>query len=160
LACSNNLVIKVFGVSHGDFCSCVSGYRKPTSWSPALLSHTPPLPSILPLSNQMGHSIVWLFLNFRILYLPKAKLKSGSDCYIPLQDNAENRCDLPCRLFPQMGGWIRLRSTYGRPHLSYVCVCQTPRLLCRFHATQFPCNSLVINSSSTFLSTPLPSSCQ
>lgn len=150
----------MIGVWHGDFCSCVSGYRKPTSWSPAFAEPCP-ASSFHPTVFKSNGALYCLHvLNFRILYLPRAELKSGSDGYIPLQDNAENRCDLPCRLFPQMGGWIRLRSTYGRPHLSYVCVCQTPRLLRRFHATQFPCNSLVINSSSTFLSTLLPSSCQ
>src|SRR6267154_485056 len=68
--------------------------------------------------------------------------------------------DLPFRLFPQMGGWIRLRSTYGRPRLSDFCLCQSPRLLHRFHATQFPCNSLVKSSSSAFFLTLFPSSRQ
>jgi hypothetical protein len=161
----NYLVIKVTGVHHGDFCSCVSGYRKPRIWSLALLSHPPPLllPSYsLEIEIKWGTALYCLNgLNFHILYLPRTELKSGSDFYIPLQDNAGSRCDdLPFRLFPQMGGWIRLRSTYGRPHLSDF-LCASPHVyFLRFHATQFPCNSLVKSSSSTFFSTLFPSSRQ
>ena len=43
-------------------------------------------------------------------------------------------------------------------HAYPIFVCASPhRLLHRFHATQFPCNSLVKSSSSTFFSTLLPS---
>lgn len=154
------------GDRHGDFCSCVSGYRKPRIWS---LCFTEPRPASLPfhptvlnLEIKWGTALYCLNgLNFHILYLPRTELKSGSDFYIPWRDNAGSRCDdLPFRLFPQMGGWIRLRSTYGRPRLSDFCLCQSPRLLHRFHASQFPCNLLAKSSSSTFFSTLFPSSRQ
>ncbi len=135
----NYLVNKVTGVRHGDFCSCISGYRNPRIWILALQRQAPPL--FLPSYSRKikwGTALYCLNgFNFHILYLPRTELKPGSDFYIPLQDNAGSRCDdLPCRLFPQMGGWIRPRSTYGRPHLIRHFVCQSPPLLHRFHATQ------------------------
>jgi hypothetical protein len=124
----NHLVNKVTGVRHGDFCLCISGYRNPRIWILALQRQAPPL--FLPSYSRKikwGTALYCLNgFNFHILYLPK--LKPGSDLYIPLQDNAGSRCDdLPCRLFPQMGGWIRPRSTYGRPHLIRH-LCDSPHL--------------------------------
>jgi hypothetical protein len=70
----------------------------------ALLSHAPPffLPSYR-FQIKWGTVYCLSVLNFRIPYLPRTELKSGSDGYIPLQDNAENRCDLPLQALPPNG---------------------------------------------------------